>query len=75
MRRSSLQVEGCLGSVPDSTAALRSIGTPEDRFDWQYGMWRDKPAQFFLMWEAVAHGYNHLGELTSIRNRMGLSPF
>jgi hypothetical protein len=64
-----------LTSTPDSHRALRSIGTPEDRFDWLYGMWADKPAQFFLSWEAVAHGYNHLGELISIRNRMGLSPF
>lgn len=62
-------------TVPDSHAALRAITTPEDRFDWLYGMWNDKPVQFFLGWEAVGHGYNHLGELTSIRNRMGLSPF
>ena len=64
-----------LDSVPDSAAALRRIGTPIDRFDWLYGMWEGKPAPFFLSWEAVGHGYSHLGELTSIRNRMGLSPF
>lgn len=33
------------------------------------------PVEFHLRWEAVGHGYNHLGELISIRNRMGLSPF
>ncbi len=54
---------------------LRELGVPEDRFDWLYGMWRGKPASFFLSWQAVGHGYNHLGELVSIRNRMGLSPF
>lgn len=66
---------GVLDTTPDSAAALAAIGTPEDRFDWLYGMWTDKPAHWFLSWEAVGHGYNHLGELISIRNRMGLSPF
>ena len=38
-------------------------------------MWDGKPAAWFLQWSAVGHGINHLGELVSIRNRMGLSPF
>jgi hypothetical protein len=62
-------------SVPDSVGTLRSLGVPEDKFDWLYSMWDGKPAHFFLAWEAVGHGYNHLGELLAIRNRMGLSPF
>lgn len=60
---------------PDSAAALSAIGTPDDRFDWLYSMWDGKPAAWFLQWSAVGHGINHLGELVSIRNRMGLSPF
>ncbi|MDH3755113.1 MAG: hypothetical protein OEU32_14680 [Acidimicrobiia bacterium] len=64
-----------LDTTPDSGAALAALGTPEDRFDWLYAMWDAKPATFFLQWEAIGHGYNHLGELVSIRNRMGLSPF
>ena len=63
------------GSELDTDTALAAIGTPEDRMDWLYDMWRGRPASFFLSWEAVGHGVNHLGELTSIRNRMGLSPF
>lgn len=66
---------GVLDIQPDSSAALERIGTPRDRFDWLYSMWEGKPAVFFLAWEATGHGYNHLGELVSIRNRMGLSPF
>ena len=66
---------GVLDSVPDSAAALERIGTPSDRFDWLYDMWDGKPGSFFLAWEAVGHGYNHLGELISLRNRLGLSPF
>ncbi len=64
-----------LDQAPDPEGALQRIGTPEDRFDWLYSMWAGKPASFFLSWEAIGHGYNHLGELISIRNRMGLSPF
>lgn len=64
-----------LSTVPSSGEALAALGTPTDRFDWLYSMWDGKPAQFFLQWSAIGHGYNHLGELVSIRNRMGLSPF
>jgi len=64
-----------LDTTPDSGRALRQIGTPADRFDWLYGMWSGKPGIFYLAWEAIGHGYNHLGELTAARNRMGLSPF
>ncbi len=60
---------------PDTDAALEAIGTPADRFDWLYSMWEGKPAAWFLQWSAVGHGFNHLGELVSIRNRLGLSPF
>ena len=60
---------------PDAAAALEAIGTPPDRFDWLYSMWDGKPAAWFLQWSAVGHGFNHLGELVSIRNRLGLSPF
>ena len=60
---------------PDTAAALEAIGTPADRFDWLYSMWDGKPVSWFLQWSAVGHGFNHLGELVSIRNRMGLSPF
>ena len=60
---------------PDTAAALEAIGTPTDRFDWLYSMWDGKPTSWFLQWSAVGHGFNHLGELMSVRNRMGLSPF
>ena len=66
---------GDLRAVPDSDAALAAGGVPEERFDWLYAVWSGKPRAFFLSWQAVGHGYNHLGELISIRNRMGLSPF
>jgi hypothetical protein len=66
---------GDLDATAETDEALRGLGLPEDRFDWLYNMWRGKPRSFFLSWEAIGHGYNHLGELIAIRNRMGLSPF
>ncbi len=66
---------GVLDEIPDSAAALRQIGTPTDQFDWLYSMWEGQPGYFFLAWEAIGHGYTHLGELVTVRNRMGLSPF
>ena len=66
---------GVLDGVPDSAAALSTIDTPEDRFGWLYSMWEGKPGQFFLSWEAVGHGFNHLGELITLRNRLGFSRF
>jgi len=66
---------GVLDGVPDSAAALSTIDTPEDRFGWLYSMWEGKPGHFFLSWEAVGHGFNHLGELITLRNRLGFSRF
>jgi hypothetical protein len=66
---------GALDRTLDTDTALAALGAPEDRFGWLYDMWRGQPASFFVSWEAVGHGYSHLGELVSIRNRMGLSPF
>lgn len=64
-----------LEETPDSASALQTLGVPEDRFDWLYSMWEGQSAAWFLRWTAIGHGFNHLGELVSIRNRMGLCPF
>ncbi len=64
-----------LDEVPAATDALARLGTPEADFGWLYGMWDGKPARWFLSWEAIGHVVTHTGELVSIRNRMGLSPF
>lgn len=64
-----------LDEVPQATDALDALGTPSDDFDWLYGMWSGKPRHWFLSWEAHAHVVTHTGELVSLRNRMGLSPF
>jgi hypothetical protein len=38
-------------------------------------MWKDKPVGWFAQWEAIGHRLNHLGEMVSVRSRLGLSPF
>ena len=64
-----------LDEVPAAADALAALGTPAEDFGWLYGMWDGKPRQWFLSWEGHAHVVTHTGELVSLRNRMGLSPF
>lgn len=64
-----------LDEIPDSGAALAALGTPEDTFEWLYQMWEGKPRRWFLSWSAIGHVVTHTGELVSIRNRLGHSPF
>ncbi len=64
-----------LETVPDAGAALASAGIGEAELSWLYAMWEAKPVSFFVRWEDVGHGVTHVGEMVSIRNRMGLSPF
>jgi len=66
---------GHLDADAAGPAALHAIDTPADEFDWIYNMWDGKPRSWFLSWEAVGHVSTHTGELVSLRNRMGLSPF
>ena len=65
-----------LDSVPDSAKGLGEIaGVSDDAAPWLFRMWHGKPASFFVSWEDIGHGLNHLGEMVSVRNRLGLSPF
>ena len=65
-----------LDSVPDAAKGLDELaGVAEDAAPWLFRMWDGKPASFFVSWEDIGHGLNHLGEMVSVRNRMGLSPF
>jgi hypothetical protein len=57
----------------DTTAALRAAGIDESDFGWLYRQWAQP--HFVLRWALVGHVTHHVGELTVIRNQMGLSPF
>lgn len=65
-----------LDTVPDSSRRLDELADlSDDEVGWLHRMWSDKPVWWFLQWPIVGHGHAHVGEATSIRNRMGLSPF
>ena len=54
---------------------LTRAGIAEADVPWLHRMWDAKPAAWFVQWEAIGHRVNHLGEMVSVRNRLGLSPF
>jgi hypothetical protein len=64
-----------LDDVPPSAAALGAAGIAESEVPWLYTMWSDQPTAFYVRWEATGHRMQHVGEMVSVRNRLGLSPF
>jgi hypothetical protein len=71
----ALDIAG-LDAVPDAAKGLGEIaGIDDAAVPWLYKMWDGRPASFFVSWEDIGHGLNHLGEMVSVRNRLGLSPF
>jgi hypothetical protein len=64
-----------LGRPADGPAALARAGVDEAAVPWLYRMWEGKPASWLVQWEMIGHRVNHLGEMVSVRNRLGLSPF
>lgn len=50
-------------------------GLDETELPWLYSMWSGKQVWWMLQWPVLGHGHTHTGEATSLRNRMGLSPF
>jgi len=64
-----------LDQRPASTAALAAAGISAADVPWLHAMWEGQPASWFVQWEAIGHRVNHVGEMVSVRNRLGLSPF
>ena len=64
-----------LAEVPSSASGLAGAGVEESAAPWLYRMWADRPVSWFVQWEAIGHRINHVGEMVSVRNRLGLSPF
>jgi hypothetical protein len=66
-----------LDSIPEASWRLeRQAGIPATGdFSWLHAMWTNKPVSWFVQWECIGHGHNHVGEMIGIRNRLGLSPF
>jgi hypothetical protein len=60
---------------PASDRVARLAGLGDDEVPWLHRMWTDRPVHFFVRWEALGHPQGHLGEMISLRSRLGLSPF
>jgi len=64
-----------LDERPDVDAGLHAAGIDSDAFGWLYGMWGGQPLGFLVRWPLIGHVTNHVGEMISTRNQLGLSPF
>ncbi len=59
---------------PDVRASLRAAGVDEQEFGWLHAQW-DGPVAFLVRWPMLGHVTHHVGELITVRNLLGLSPF
>lgn len=64
-----------LDGVPPTSERLEAASIARAEVPWLHGMWGDKTVTWLLQWPGIGHGHAHVGEITSIRNRLGLSPF
>jgi hypothetical protein len=63
-------------TVPASSWRLEhTAGVRQEVVPWLHSMWDGKPVSWFVQWEAVGHGINHVGEMIAVRGQLGLSPF
>lgn len=63
-----------LDTYTDASARIARVGVSADEVGWLHAMWDGKPVSWFVRWEAIGHGHTHVGEMVSVRNRLGLSP-
>lgn len=68
-------LEHLLDEVPGTGDRLEAAGVSAADVPWLHTMWGDKTVGWLVQWPGIGHGHAHVGEATSIRNRMGLSPF
>jgi hypothetical protein len=65
-----------LDTIPDTSERLeRLAGITADDVDWLHRMWHERPVWWLVQWPVIGHGNAHVGEATSVRNRLGFSPF
>jgi hypothetical protein len=65
-----------LGSAPDAAGRLADVGgIAEEDAPWLHAMWTGKPAAWFVRWEVIGHAQGHVGEMVSVRDRLGYRPF
>jgi hypothetical protein len=68
----SRQDAASLDVQPDVATALRTAGVDEQEFGWLYEQWAAPHVLF--RWPLTGHIIHHVGELTGVRNQLGLRP-
>jgi len=65
-----------LEARPPAAERLATVGgVGFDEAPWLYEMWDGKPAAWFVRWELIGHVQGHVGEMVSVRDRLGFRPF
>jgi hypothetical protein len=65
-----------LDEVPPAGERLSTVGgIALDQARWLHAMWDGKPTAWFVQWELIGHAQGHVGEMVSVRDRLGLRPF
>ena len=65
-----------LEARPPAGERLAAVGGVDyDQAPWLYAMWDGKPAAWFVRWELIGHAQGHVGEMVSVRDRLGFRPF
>lgn len=64
-----------LDDLIDPRSVFTRVGVDLESYAWLARMWDEQRASFLVQWPLIGHVGNHLGELLSVRNRLGLSPF
>jgi hypothetical protein len=69
-----LETAPSLDEVPDATSRLAAIpAIVPSEGGWIHEEWMGKPARYFVRTVVIAHGYLHLGEMRSVRSRLGIN--
>ncbi len=65
-----------LAGVPPAGQRLAELGgIAADDAPWLHDMRRGKPAAWFVRWALIGHAQGHVGEMVSVRDRLGYRPF
>jgi hypothetical protein len=65
-----------LETIPNTPRRLETKALlSRDEVGWLFDMWSGKTVNWFVQGPVLGHGHNHVGEMVSVRNRMGLSAF
>ena len=65
-----------LDTIPSTSRRLAThAGITTQEAEWLHTMWSAKTVVWLVQWPVIGHGNAHVGEMISVRNRLGYSPF